>query len=208
MGIFAVDGKLARFLNRLGSLFVLNILTVICCVPVFTAGAAMTALYTSTLRITRKEEGHIVTGYFKAFAANFKQATKVWLLGGAAIAFMAFDIWLLKNMEGTFGQVYRILLFLLILFVMMQLLYAFALMARFQNTVGNTLKNAIVLSVGKIGPALVVLLAMALPVLLLMISYRLVVVDILLGISGPVYLTSFYFTSLFKRFEKEEPTCD
>ena len=37
MGIFSPDGALARLLNTLGNLIVLNILTIICCVPVFTA---------------------------------------------------------------------------------------------------------------------------------------------------------------------------
>lgn len=201
MGIFAVDGKLAGFLNRLGSLFVLNILTMICCIPVFTLGAAMTALYASTLRLVRGEDGSLVKGYFKAFHANFKQATKVWLAGGGIIGFMILDIWLLNFLEGTFGQIYRILLFVLILLVVLELIYTFALMARFQNTIKNTLKNALILSVGKIIPALFVLILMALPVVLLMISYRFVAVDILLGISGPVYLSSIYFTSLFQRYE-------
>lgn len=35
MGIFSPDGALARLLNTLGNLIVLNILTIICCVPVF-----------------------------------------------------------------------------------------------------------------------------------------------------------------------------
>lgn len=208
MGIFAVDGKLARFLNTLGSLFVLNILTLISCIPIFTLGAAMTALYTCTLRLVRAEGGSLVKGYFKAFRANFKQATKVWLAGGAMIAFMAFDIWLLNFLEGTFGQVYRIILFVLILLAALELIYTFALMARFQNTIKNTLKNALILSVGKLLPALCILILMVLPIGLLMISYRFVSVDILLGISGPAYLSSLYFTSLFKRYEREDAPCE
>ena len=76
MGIFSPDGALARLLNTLGNLIVLNILTIICCVPVFTAGAAMTALYTMVMRMARKEDGKIISEYFKAFKANFKQDRK------------------------------------------------------------------------------------------------------------------------------------
>ena len=79
MGIFSPDGALARLLNTLGNLIVLNILTIICCVPVFTAGAAMTALYTMVMRMARKEDGKIISEYFKAFKVNFKQATILWL---------------------------------------------------------------------------------------------------------------------------------
>ena len=63
MGIFSPDGALARLLNTLGNLIVLNILTIICCVPVFTAGAAMTALYTMVMRMVRKEDGKIISEY-------------------------------------------------------------------------------------------------------------------------------------------------
>ena len=114
MGIFSPDGALARLLNTLGNLIVLNILTIICCVPVFTAGAAMTALYTMVMRMARKEDGKIISEYFKAFKANFKQATILWLIFGGLIAFMTFDIWLLRSITGTFGMAYRVILFVIV----------------------------------------------------------------------------------------------
>ena len=61
MGIFAPDGKLAGFLNALGNLIVLNILTLICSIPIFTFGASMTALYTMVMRMARKEDGKIIS---------------------------------------------------------------------------------------------------------------------------------------------------
>ena len=202
MGIFSVDGGVARFLTRLGNLFVLNLLTIVCSIPIFTIGAAMTALYTVTLKLTRGEEGNLVAGYFKAFRDNFKQTTLVWLAGGGLILFMMFDIWLLRLMEGTFGQVYRIILFVLILFFVMIIVYAFALLARFENTIKNTIKNALVLSLGKPLPAVLVVFFTILPILVLMFSYRFVIVDILIGASGPAYLASNYFASIFKRYEE------
>lgn len=202
MGIFSADGGVAKFLNRLGDLFVLNILTIICSVPIFTIGAAMTALYTSALRLVRGEEGSLVSGYFKAFRDNFKQATIIWLAGGGIALFMVFDIWLLRLIEGTFGQVYRIILFVLVLFFIMIMIYTFALLARFENTMKNTLKNALVLSLGKPVPAVLVVFISILPILVLMLSYRFVIIDILIGASGPAYLASNYFASIFKRYEE------
>ena len=101
MGIFAPDGKLAGFLNALGNLIVLNILTLICSIPIFTFGASMTALYTMVMRMARKEDGKIISEYFKAFKANFKPATILWLIFGGLIAFMTFDIWLLRSITGN-----------------------------------------------------------------------------------------------------------
>ena len=203
MGIFSVDGGVARFLTRLGNLFVLNLLTIVCSVPIFTIGAAMTALYTVTLKLTRGEEGNLAAGYFKAFRENFKQTTLVWLAGCGIIVFMSFDIWLLRLVEGTFGQVYRIILFVLILFFIMIMVYTFALLARFENTIKNTIKNALVLSLGNPLPAVLIVFLTSLPILVLMLSYRFVIVDILIGASGPAYLASNYFASIFKRYEEK-----
>lgn len=202
MGIFSVDGGVARFLTRLGNLFALNLLTIVCSIPIFTIGAAMTALYTVTLKLTRGEEGNLAAGYFQAFRDNFKQTTLVWLVGGGVILFMSFDIWLLRLVEGTFGQVYRMILFVLILFFVMIMVYTFALLARFENTIKNTIKNALVLSLGNPLPAVLIIFLTSLPILVLMLSYRFVIVDILIGASGPAYLASNYFASIFKRYEE------
>ena len=201
MSIFAADGKLVNFLNRLGYLMILNLLTVLCCIPVFTTGAAITALYSVTLRLVRKEDERIIAGYFRAFCDNFKQATLIWLAGGGILLFMLFDIRLLQSVAGTFGQLYRIVLFGAILLLVMLLMHAFAILARFDNTIKNTLKNAALFCAGHIAPAILMLETVLIPVILLMLSYRFLSVDILIGISGPAYLTSIYFTSLFKKYE-------
>lgn len=203
MGIFAIDGKLALFLNRLGSIMVLNLLTLLCSLPVITAGAAMTALYASTQRLARKEDSDLIPGYFKAFRNNFRQATILWLIGGGIVLFLLFDIWLLQSVSGTFGLVYRCLLLVLALLFILELIYIFAVLARFDNTLGNTAKNALLFWAGKVGPALLMLLLTVLPVILLTISYRFIPVVILCGLSGPAYLASIYFVSLFHAYEKE-----
>ena len=185
MGIFSPDGALARLLNTLGNLIVLNILTIICCVPVFTAGAAMTALYTMVMRMARKEDGKIISEYFKAFKANFKQATILWLIFGGLIAFMTFDIWLLRS-------------------ITMLLIHIFAVQARFDNTMKNTAKNALLFCVGKLPQAVLMLLLTLIPAVLLTISYRFISVDFLIGLSGPAYLAAIYFADLFKNYEDVE----
>lgn len=204
MGIFAADGKLAGFLNGLGNLIVLNILTLICCIPVVTAGAAMTALYTMTMRMARKEEGKIISGYFQAFKDNFKQATILWLIFGGLIGFMTFDIWLLRSITGTFGTVYRVVLFVIILVFAMVLIHIFAVLARFDNTIKNTAKNALLFCVGKLPQAVLMLILTLIPVILLTVSYRFVSVDFLIGLSGPAYLAAIYFADLFTDYEEEE----
>lgn len=202
MSIFAADSKLTVVLNTIGNLMVLNILALICMLPVVTAGASLTALYTMTMRIVRKEEGSIIHGFLGAFKDNLKKSTAIWLMGGGLLVFMAFDIWLLRSVTGNFGLVYRVLLFVLMLFVGMVLMNALALTARFENTVKNTLKNALVIVASHLPQSALMLLIFSLPVLLLFVSMRFVSVDILIGLSGPAWLASVYFCPLFHSFEE------
>lgn len=44
------EGWLFRFLDRLWDLIVLNVLFIITCIPLFTVGAAISALYTVTMK--------------------------------------------------------------------------------------------------------------------------------------------------------------
>lgn len=202
MSIFAADSKLTVVLNTIGNLMVLNVLALICMLPIVTAGASLTALYTMTMRIVRKEEGSIIRGFFAAFKENFKKSTMIWVPGLALLVFMAFDIWLLRSITGTFGLVYRVLLFVLMLFIGMVLMHAFALTARFENTVKNTLKNAVVIVASHLPQSALMMVIFLLPVLLLFVSMRFVSVDILIGLSGPAWLASVYFCPLFHSFEE------
>ena len=78
--IFDMDSPVMRVLNRVGDLLILNVLMIVCCIPVITAGAAFTAMHYVLLKIVRGEEGYLIRGFFKSFRSNFRQATLIWLL--------------------------------------------------------------------------------------------------------------------------------
>ena len=78
--VFNYEGPVFTSLSRLADLFWLNLLYIICCIPLVTVGAASTALYYVTLKMAKDEEGYITRSYFKSFKDNFVQATAIWLL--------------------------------------------------------------------------------------------------------------------------------
>ena len=79
-GFFSVEGPLFSGLGRLADLFWLNILFIVCSLPIFTIGASTTALYYVTLKMVKNEEGHITKSFFRAFKENFRQSTLIWLM--------------------------------------------------------------------------------------------------------------------------------
>ena len=76
--IFNLDSPIMSFLSRVGDLVWLNLLTLLCCIPVVTAGAAFTALHYVSIKMVRNEEGYLTRNYFKSFRQNFIQATLLW----------------------------------------------------------------------------------------------------------------------------------
>lgn len=206
MGFFAPDGKVARFLNALGNLIILNILTLIFCLPVITAGASLCALFTVTMRIVRKEEGMIIQGYWEAFVANFKKSTLVWIIYLSITLFLAFDIYILMRIDTTAMLVYRVVLLILIILISVVMLHFLVLQARFENTIKETLKNAVIVSAAKHILSVLMLAVMLMPFLLYMVSLRFLSLGFLLGLSGPAYIVSIYFVSVLKTIEgNDEP---
>ena len=93
-GIFNYDNPVWRFIGKLGDLIILNILWIVCSIPVFTAGASATAVYYVTLKLVRDEDDSTIRSFFRSFKSNFKQATAIWLILLAAGIVLGFDFWL------------------------------------------------------------------------------------------------------------------
>ena len=179
-GFFNYDNPVWRFIGKLGDLVLLNLLWLVCCIPVFTAGAATTAVYYVTLKLVRDEDDSTIKSFFRSFIQNFKQATAIWLLILLAGSLVAFDLWFIMGgaaagMSGTlktiltaaFGGMTLILLFITT--------YVFPLQARFYNTVKRTLFNALFMSV------------------LLLFGFPLI-----------AFVNSYIFTPIFKKYIPEE----
>ena len=77
--MFKIDSPLMNFLNKVADIMILNALFILCCLPVFTIGASLSAAYYICYKMIRNEDSYIVKGFFKSFKENFKQATVIWL---------------------------------------------------------------------------------------------------------------------------------
>ena len=89
-GLFNYDNPVWRFIGKLGDLIILNVLWIVCSIPIFTIGASTTAVYYVTLKMVRDEEDSTIKSFFRSFKSNFKQATAIWLILLAAGAVLAF----------------------------------------------------------------------------------------------------------------------
>ena len=142
MGFFSYDSKFGQLLDKFFNSFYLNLLWLVCSLPVFTVGASTTALYYVTLKIARGGEGTSVTRiFFRSFRENFRQATLLWLILLAAGLVLAGDGYILFHLRaasaGALAIFWTLLLAVLIVAAIayvIVLFYIFPLTASVTNT--------------------------------------------------------------------------
>lgn len=154
MKLFSYDSKFSQIMLKLCYGCYLNLLWMVCSLPVFTAGAATAALYDVTLRLAREEEPPLTSRFFKAFRENFRQATILWLILLGVGALLGADGYILYRLsKGTTGMVSVICTLGLALIIVaaiayvIVLLYVFPLVASVKNTNWAMLKNALLIGI-------------------------------------------------------------
>lgn len=81
MNFFSYESKPMQILMKLGDLIILNLLFILCSIPVFTIGAAQAGLYTGLKTLTDPDDDtYCTTAFFKGFKTGFKHITLAWLL--------------------------------------------------------------------------------------------------------------------------------
>lgn len=206
---FNMDNKFFVFMGKIADLCMLNLLCIICCIPIVTAGASLTALYYVTMKMVRNEEAYIFRSFFRSFKQNFKQATVINIIMLAAAALLYID----TNIAGKMGQPARKILGMIfaaftLLYVMI-LLYVYPLLAKFYNSVKNTFKNAILMAIRHLPYTILMLLICACPILILFIpsfqiQMSLIMLVILFGPAVIAYGNSHFFVRIFDKYIPEE----
>lgn len=202
--VFNLDSPLMQALNKIADLVWLNILTMICCIPVITAGAAFTAQHYVVLKMVRNQEGYITRSFFKSFRTNFKQATCIWLIFLTFILMFVGDIYIFAYSEMKFPRILVILVCAAAIILSLIGVYVFPVLSRFDNNIKNTIKNSFMIAIISLPRTIAMLLITASPIILLRISLRLVPLSALFGFSGTAYLCALLYNSVFKKFEPKE----
>ena len=160
--IFDPNNKFNIFMSRVWDLMVLNLLFLITSLPIVTIGAASTALYTVCFRFgTEREEG-TVKSYFQAFRDNLKQSTALGLILAVFLGLSLFSLMFFYGAEGMIHSLYFIPAFGLGLGILVFCM-AFPLLSQFDNTLGATLKNSLILGIAYLPKVLVLAILHLLP---------------------------------------------
>jgi uncharacterized membrane protein YesL len=204
-GFMNYDSKFSRTVNRLTELVLLNFVFILTCIPIFTIGAAVTALYSTTLKMARNQEGYIIRGYFKDFAGNFRQATIFWVI--ELLLYLQLRVLYIAAVVNGDGMMkaYTIITWTLGILYSIYFLFVFPLIATFQNTFIRIARNAFVMIISHLPWVLASYLIVAVP---LAASFGIhtkilqftMLFWFLVGFSLVLYLSSFCLNRIFSRY--------
>ncbi len=202
--MFNLDSPLMNGLGKMADLIWLNILTFICCIPIITIGASMTALNYVALKIVRNEESYITKAYFKSFKQNFRQATIIWLIMLAAVAVIIGDILVFNYSSIVFPSWIKVALIAIGILAVFATMHVFPVLAKFENTVANTFKNSFYMGILSLPKTIIMMVCWLIPAVISLYFFQAFPIVIAFGISGPVFLSALLYNKTFKRFEPEE----
>lgn len=202
--LFDLENPVMRFLSDLFDLVVLNIITVLLCIPVVTAVPALTAMHYMALKIARGEQSYIIKPYFKSFKDNLKQSFLIGLGFIAAGLVMYMDWRVIWGAEGLFPSWVRIVFTAAAAIVIMLMLWVIPLQSHFENPIRATLRNSVLMSIGNFPRTLLMVIVWTIPVVLFLASYQLWPIVFMLGLSGPAFVCAKIYSPVFKRYEPEE----
>ena len=169
MKILSYDSPIISRLNSLANGMLINIVFLICCLPIVTIGAARTALFTVSFRWANQKEAGVAR-FFQAFLKNLKTSTIPWLLTLAGLAFLFYDIFLIRNNAFAGGKI--CLAICVIAFVLLGLVQSqmFLFHAKFSCTVRQLFVNSALVVLANPLRALFVFCLNALPLAVLLVD--------------------------------------
>lgn len=202
MGIFHVDGPLHRMMSTLTDIFLLSMCWLLGSLPVLTVGVSTVALYDVTLRMVNHEEGYVVRQFFKAYKNNFKQGLGL----GLITIFCCYVMFLYSQILHLSANGSILLMIAAIvtgyLFVI-SLLYAYPLLARYENTVFRTLKNSARISFKYFGRTLLLVFVVCVEMATFWWNLTLMFVGVLVGPGFIAFTISAVAKAIFLEIEKD-----
>lgn len=202
--IFSPEGPVVNFIFRVKDLILLNLVTLICMIPIVTIGPALKALAFTCLKIVRDEDGNVIKTFFKNFKLNFVQSM---LFGFVCLLLLAIgvgDIIALIFYWKVFSPILKVPAIIALVIIAAVLVYAVPMQGRFLNPIGRTFKNAFWAALAKPGKTAIMLLSwLIIPVMIYLVSENFLVLAVALGFSLPNYLDALIYEPFFTAAENK-----
>lgn len=200
-GFFSVDSKLYRFMSKLTDLFKLNFMWLVFSLPIVTIGISTTAAYAVALKMAEGQEGYIGSEFLKAFKANWKQGLVMSVITIICVWAVYLDFQIFSAATENF-VVFLIIGIVTAYVLGFSLLYAYPLLARYENTVMNTLKNSFRISMKYFLRSILLVLLIAFEIAVMLWNTATLILVVIVGPAFVMLTVSSFAMIIFRELEK------
>lgn len=144
-GAFRMESRLFRIVEKTVNLIKLNIIWVLCSLPIVTGGAALCALHVTAVKILKDEEGYVFRDFWTVFISKLRPSLKLWIPFLAAAIALLSDYMFWQNVDGSLADGMRVLVCVLAGMWVSLVIYIFPLAARMDTAAGVTYRNGVLL---------------------------------------------------------------
>lgn len=200
-GFFSVDSKLYKFMSKLTDLFKLNFLWLVFSLPIVTLGISTIAAYTVALKMAENQEGYVGGEFLKAFKANWKQGLVMSFITIICVWAVYLDFRIFSVTEEN-AYVFLIIGIVAAYVLGFSLLYAYPLLARYENTIINTLKNSFRISMKYFLRSLLLVLLIAFEIAVMFWNLATLILIVIVGPAFVMLTVSSFAMIIFRELEK------
>lgn len=196
------DNGFFAFMNRIGDIIFLNLIFLVTCLPIVTIGVAMVSLHSVTLKMAKGQEGYVIRGYMKAFKNNLKQGLLVGIPLEILLVVLVVDSRFLLYSTESYRDMGLVVTLIALIFLILVMQYLFPLMARYDNSIKNTICNAALLVISKLPYTILLLIIAAVPVALVYITPYALIYVLFAGFSVSALLQGKLLNYVFGKVEE------
>jgi uncharacterized membrane protein YesL len=201
--IFHPDSKFIGILNKIADMMLLNLIFILTCLPIFTIGASITALYTVTMNLAKEVEISPVRDYLSAFKTNFKKATFLWMILVVLGGVLGAETFFLLLVELKIKSFLLIIQGGLLLFYLSMLIVTFPLLSNFSSGPKKTLSQAVAIPFYWFPESMALIAINIIPIfftgLIFMDFPWVMMIWGFIGFSSVAYLASFVLNRIFQK---------
>ena len=201
-GFFSMESPIYKFMSRLLDMLKLNFLWLLCSLPIVTMGASTAAAFAITLKMVDDEEGYILKPFLKEFKSNLKNGCIAGVINIIAVYAIYLDFQFFLHLENS-NTMFLAVGVIAIVFTYMHFIYAYALMARYENTIINTLRNSFRISMRYFKKSIAMFLVIAVEMVVFLWNNSTYFLGILVGPACIILTISGMAKPIFRDIERK-----
>ena len=142
--LFNFDSPVMLRASRVASLILLNLLWIVCCIPLITIGPATVAMHHVLFQYHTGKSDQVFKPFFHAFRRDFLQGLLLGIPVSLCCILLGFNgLYIYGNYPGTFHPLW-IPFILGVAITSAMIIYGFPLIARYRLKLGQVISNALI----------------------------------------------------------------